>query len=90
MAIIKNWDLHGQDGHWSASVKPTELGSKKIELTLSHNAPAAGPVTRDFRGDNDRSIKARRMVTELDSVAEITELADLLHTLADAVKAEQG
>lgn len=82
MSITKNWDLHGSDGYWDASAKPVELGSKRIELTLSHSAPASGPVTRDFRGAN-------KLVAELDSVAEITELAELLHTLADAVKAEQ-
>lgn len=88
MSITKNWELHGADGHWLVSAKPTELGSSKIELAVAHSGPKPGPVMRGQTIAERSMVGIKKLVAELSSTAEISELADLLHTLADAVGGE--
>lgn len=88
MSITKNWELHGDDGHWLVVVKPTELGGSKIELSIAHSGRSSSPTYRDQRGEERSMVGIKKLVAELDSDSEIAGLADLLHTLADAVKEE--
>lgn len=90
MSITKNWELHGDDGNWQVLAKPTELGSSKIELSIAHSGPKPGPTMRGQTVEGRSMVGIKKLVAEVEIVAEITELADLLHTLADAVRVEQN
>lgn len=88
MSITKNWELHGTDGHWLASAKPTELGGSKIELSIAHNGPKPGPATRDMTIAERNMVGIKKLVAEVGTAEEIRELSFLLIKLADAIDGE--